>query len=66
VAIDHDPGAPASNIRRWRGGALVSRGTFGVKRAPKKNFQRNVGNGGREGKINAIIINQRLLRPTHG
>ena len=65
MAIDHDPGAPASNIRRWRG-ALVSRGTFGVKRAPKKIFQGNVGNGGREGKINAIIINQRLLRPTHG
>jgi hypothetical protein len=30
-----------------------------------KHFKGNVGDGEREGKINAII-NQRPLRPTHG
>jgi hypothetical protein len=49
------------------GGAPVSRGTFGMKRAPKTIFQEMLATveGGREGKINAII-NQRPLRPTHG
>jgi hypothetical protein len=37
-----------------------------MKRAPKKIFQEMLatGEGGREGKINAII-NQRQLKPTH-
>ena len=49
------------------GEGTVSRGTFGMKRALKRFFPEMLatGKGGREGKINAII-NQRLLRPTHG
>jgi hypothetical protein len=58
-------------MKRLRG-ALVSRGTFGMKNAPKKFFPEMLatgwGGGGpggnREGKINAII-NHSPLRPTY-
>ena len=45
------------------GGALVSRGTFGMKISHREMVA--PGGGVREGKIN-VIINQRPLRPTHG
>jgi hypothetical protein len=52
------------------GGAALSRGTFGMERAPNIFFPEMLPTmegwwGVREGKINAII-NQRPLRPTHG
>ena len=43
---------------RFRGALLERKGHLNI-------FKGNVGDGGREGKINAII-NQRPLRPTHG
>ena len=39
------------------GGAPVLRGTFGMKKAPKKFFPEMLVTGEREGKINGIIKN---------
>jgi hypothetical protein len=51
-------------IKKLGGGAPVSRGIFGMKRAPKNAPPEMLATGGVE-KIDAFI-NQRPLRPTHG
>jgi hypothetical protein len=54
------------------GGAALSRGTFGMERAPNIFFPEMLptmeggGGGGGGGRKNKAIINQRPLRPTHG
>ena len=55
------------SIKKLGGGVTGFEGNFWNERASKKIFQEMLATveGGREGKINAII-NQRPLRPTHG